>query len=564
MQLNSLTVYKNGSQLRQVKFRKGLNIIVDLGDSNSSTGNSVGKSTLSRLVDYIFLSDGEDIYSEPEFGNVIPDVYEFIVLNKIIVELEFQGFNKKRRTLSRSLEVKVKECNYYVDKTEVTLEKYTDILSSEIFGIFHSKPSIRHLANRFVRNNNRKMQNTVNMLNRYVKKDEYDEMYRFLYGFNNLDLLLERSLVKKEISQKKNNLTAYRTPHTEDVLYRLLRPVEEREQAAKQRIMNFDFSGTEAGNVNALKSIRDEISELVIKISNVESKISYSERSISRLMKSSVEFQGKELAEIYSDAGAALSSELKRSYLELTIFHDALIKNKHHLIERDLVKKREELNNLNALIELAYQREQEVFEKVKEPAVLDSIVTAMDELAKIKDELASVKSSISKIEDTKSEKELLEKRLKRIAVEITDLSSLFDKYLEMFNKHFSRISHIFYGESYKLKMADPSDKKSKIHIANKSPNSTGGKKKGEISAFDFAYIDFINESQLKRPTFIFHDSIEDVDKKQILSIFEYASEMNGQYIVALLRDKIADSDFSGILSKSKILELSEIDKFFKI
>ena len=40
--------------------------------------------------------------------------------------------------------------------------------------------------------------------------------------------------------------------------------------------------------------------------------------------------------------------------------------------------------------------------------------------------------------------------------------------------------------------------------------------------------------------------------------------MDGQYIVALLRDKISDSRFSSLIASSVVLELSDSDKFFKI
>ena len=101
-------------------------------------------------------------------------------------------------------------------------------------------------------------------------------------------------------------------------------------------------------------------------------------------------------------------------------------------------------------------------------------------------------------------------------------------------------------------------------IACISPNSTGGKKKGELSAFDLAYINFVNSTKLKRPTFVIHDSIEDVDVNQVFDIFQHASKVNGQYIVAMLSDKIDGEEFSLFKKNSVILELSETNKFLKI
>ncbi|EET8574245.1 DUF2326 domain-containing protein, partial [Escherichia coli] len=69
---------------------------------------------------------------------------------------------------------------------------------------------------------------------------------------------------------------------------------------------------------------------------------------------------------------------------------------------------------------------------------------------------------------------------------------------------------------------------------------------------------------LKRPTFVIHDSIEDVDVNQIRDIFFEANNINGQYIVSILSDKFSeDADMKMMMSNS-ILELSSTNKFFKV
>ena len=140
-----------------------------------------------------------------------------------------------------------------------------------------------------------------------------------------------------------------------------------------------------------------------------------------------------------------------------------------------------------------------------------------------------------------------------------------DNNVEKFNEYFGDLSKKFYGDRYIFDLEFDSEKeKCQFEVANISPNPTGGKKKGELSAFDLAYIEFVQEVKLKRPTFIIHDSIEDVDVNQVYDIFQKADQLNGQYIIALLSDKITDPKFSKFKAESTILELSENDKFFKI
>ncbi|EIG93916.1 PF10088 domain protein [Escherichia coli 97.0246] len=74
----------------------------------------------------------------------------------------------------------------------------------------------------------------------------------------------------------------------------------------------------------------------------------------------------------------------------------------------------------------------------------------------------------------------------------------------------------------------------------------------------------MDKIKLKRPTFVIHDSIEDVDVNQIRDIFFEANNINGQYIVSILSDKFSeDADMKMMMSNS-ILELSSTNKFFKV
>lgn len=97
-----------------------------------------------------------------------------------------------------------------------------------------------------------------------------------------------------------------------------------------------------------------------------------------------------------------------------------------------------------------------------------------------------------------------------------------------------------------------------------TPNSNGGKKKGEITAFDLAYINFVDKIKLKRARFVIHDSIEDVDINQIRDVFYAANKINGQYIVSVLSDKFSTEEDFKLIDENTILELSEDDKFFKV
>jgi len=67
MKIKYLRVSVDGVRIRDIGFRDGLNLVVNQRGVGR-TGNSIGKTTLARLVDYLFGGGVESIYIDEEFG----------------------------------------------------------------------------------------------------------------------------------------------------------------------------------------------------------------------------------------------------------------------------------------------------------------------------------------------------------------------------------------------------------------------------------------------------------------------------------------------------------------
>jgi uncharacterized protein YydD (DUF2326 family) len=565
MQLNKLVVYKNENIVREVIFKSGLNLIINSASGNAKTGNGVGKSTPSRLLDYIFMSTGEDIYTEPEFGRNIPEVFEYITANFIYIELAFRGHDGRDFRVGRTLTPNQKESVYYVGGETCEKSVYASLVSTQIFGQSKEKPTVRNLSHKFIRNTNEKMQNTTKFLHGNTKPDVYDQLYLFLFGFSGLDLLRDKAAINNKIKTKTKHLSAYRKPHRESALQKMINPLKIEEKEIQNKIDGFDFTGSEESDVRELVNIQGEISDVTVAYSKVKSRIEYIDKSILRLRENASSVDGRELSDIYQQAGISISGGLKRSYEDLVVFHNQVILNKVTLLSKDVEGYKEEAASIKQKADDLHTQESGVFKKMKEPDTLKSIGQIYNEQSSIKEQIASVDVLLKKIEETKESIESLENSKGKIIKEISNNTHQLDKNVEQFNKYFGELSKYFYGDRYIFDLEFDSEKeKCQFEVANISPNPTGGKKKGELSAFDLAYIEFVEEVKLKRPTFVVHDSIEDVDVNQVYDIFKKADQLNGQYIIALLSDKISDPKFSKFKAESTILELSENDKFFKI
>ena len=65
MYIKRLKITNNDGLIRDIQFHNGLNLIVDdtPSDTHTDTGNSVGKTTVLRLVDFCLGKDPKSIYT---------------------------------------------------------------------------------------------------------------------------------------------------------------------------------------------------------------------------------------------------------------------------------------------------------------------------------------------------------------------------------------------------------------------------------------------------------------------------------------------------------------------
>ena len=73
MKIKHLKVDVDGASIRDIKFHDGLNLVVNQRGVGR-TGNSIGKTTLARLVDYLFGGGVESIYIDEEFKKPNPEI----------------------------------------------------------------------------------------------------------------------------------------------------------------------------------------------------------------------------------------------------------------------------------------------------------------------------------------------------------------------------------------------------------------------------------------------------------------------------------------------------------
>ncbi|PNB31037.1 DUF2326 domain-containing protein, partial [Pseudomonas sp. FW305-131] len=90
MHLKSLKISSDDKIIREINFRKGINLIVDETPVSfgNETGNNVGKTTVLMLIDFCLGASPKHIYTDPENKKEEHKaVKEYLIKNEILITL---------------------------------------------------------------------------------------------------------------------------------------------------------------------------------------------------------------------------------------------------------------------------------------------------------------------------------------------------------------------------------------------------------------------------------------------------------------------------------------------
>ncbi len=185
MFLKSLTITSGPKLIREIEFHKGLNLIVDESEHHI-TGNSVGKTTVLKLVDFCLGANPKHIYVDHETKNTeYKLVKDYLIENKILITLVLTVDIEKgtediviqRNFLAR------KEIVRSINGDSLTEEEFDLRLSNILFPEhLANKPTFRQIISHNIRYKDESINNTLKTLDSYTSDAEYETLYLFLFG----------------------------------------------------------------------------------------------------------------------------------------------------------------------------------------------------------------------------------------------------------------------------------------------------------------------------------------------------------------------------------------------
>jgi uncharacterized protein YydD (DUF2326 family) len=565
MFLKQVIIQNKNSIIRDIHFHKGINLIVDetpVGSSQQATGNNVGKTTVLRLVDYCFGADGKNIYQDTEFNKQPNTTIEnFLKENEIIITVVLVDnidTSKKEVVIRKNFLSRNKKLQEINGENITNDKEFDKALKKEIFNTEVDKPTFRQIISKNIRDEKNKMTNIVKVLNSFASSEVYEALYLFWLGIST-DSHSEKERLSLEKKKEEGFQKRLKKEGELSLIEQQLILLNDKIEELNTRKNKFNLNENYSFDVDKLNDVKSKLNRCATELSRLEIRKDLIIESKEDLEQEYTQIDTSQIKSLYEKA-KSLISNIQVSFEDTVKFHNDLISEKLEYITKELPEIEQQIRKIKSEIMLLRKEEDLLTERLNKSALVEDFEKTILDLNKqfeLKGNLEEQKRLWIYSQEKLAN---IDKDLNEINQGIISKDSQIQNRITEFNKYFSVMSNRLYGETYLLS-SQKNEKGYELIVTNLEGNPSTGKKKGQIAAFDFAYIEFADRLEIECLHFIMHDQLETIHDNQLNTIVEVANSINGQYIVPILRDKIPSNID---ISEFEVLSLSQDDKLFKI
>ncbi|MUP37412.1 DUF2326 domain-containing protein [Labilibaculum euxinus] len=568
MFLKSLTISKGTSIIRDIEFRKGINLIVDRSEGKI-TGNSVGKTTVLKLIDFCFGAKAKNIWEDPENKKEIYAlVKDYLIDNEVLISLclteNLDDENASEIIIERNFLSAKSKVIRKVNGKQLLDDEFVPHLTGLLFPEHVTdKPTLRQIISHNIRYKDLSISNTLKTLDGYTSDAVYETLHLFLLGCefkqgNSKQELLEQ--IRQEDTFRKRLEKVQTKSAYETTLSLIESEIEELNIKKSSLNLNENFET----DLNSLNQLKYGINKLSSEISKLNIRKELINETLIELEASTSGIDTEQLNQIYQQATNVLG-KLQKSFEDMVNYHNNMISEKTKFISNELPSIESKIKKQNRELKNLLKKEAElslVISKSDSFEELEILIGELNEKYRLKGEYENI---IQQLNEVESNIKSYNKTLNSIDEELfsDDFELTVKTQLNKFNKHFTSVSELLYNEKYALKYDKIKNKKGQrlYKFSAFNTNFSSGKKQGEISCFDIAYTFFADDENIPCMHFILNDKKELMHDNQLVKIAELVNESEIQFVASILKDKLPDE-----LNKEEyfIVELSEDNKLFQI
>lgn len=568
MKIAELIVRKtvpNEQIIQDIKFRlTGLNLIVDnTSEEFKESGNSVGKSTAIKIIDLCLGAKSvNQLYYDSDTRSENLEVKDFLQENRVQAELILVDSKGKEYSIKRDLFSKGKR---YILDDKYSEKEFRCELKRLIFNSDEPKPTFRQLITKFVRIDNTSEERMIKFLPMMANNELYDTVYCFLFNIYDEKLLNDKDEIYNKLQECKKVIQTFeRSKSISSVSYL--------EQSLEVVNLGLEELTAKRDQLSYMEQYRDELDKkrkLSVKVGEIQGEMELIEfeidnikQSIANLAKDKADINLSNLSAIYNEAESFVP-DLQVKFEEMVDFHNKMIQNRIDFINTQLAERQSLLAEYSDKLQEVLKEKEKITIEVLDEGLLDELNVLNNKIEELLLKKGEITQSIHIIQEQEQKYEELDNQLKTFTSEMKN-DGIQEK-INQFNVFFTNYCDQLYGEKY-FAVYNKNWRKEKsfpLTIGSLNGNLGTGKKKAIIVAFDLAYMQYSIKMGIDAPRFVIHDKMENTHINQLKTIFNICNTIDGQYIIPILRERIDKID-QKYIEKSKILELSSNNKFFKI
>ena len=570
MFLKSLIIKKENENIRNIKFHKGLNLIIDEtpSDDTKATGNNIGKTTVLKLIDFCLGAKQSIIYSDTETKKEeYKLVKEFLQDNNVVIILtlveNLDDENSKKIVIERNF-LSGKKAIRLINGEYIKDKDFEKTLLSYIFPNHKAeKPTFRQIISHNIRYKDENINNTLKTLNSFSSDAEYETLYLFLLGCN-FDQGAKKQEILAKIKQEKiykDRLEKKQTKNAYEVALSILEnEIEELENKKNSLNINPNFEQ----DLERLNQVKYFLNRESSKVTNLKIRRDLINESKNEILENKSDIDLKQLRAIHEQATDKIDS-LQKTFDDLVHYHNNMVLKKVKFITEELPDLEKQIDTVEINIKKLLEEEKSLTEKIAKSdsfSQLEEIIATINEKYRQKGEYENIISQLTEAEENleqyNNELNVLDKKLFS-----DEFEENLKKQINIFNRYFSTVSNELYGERYALKYDKIINKNGQqlFKFSSFNTNLSSGKKQGEILCFDLAYTIFADEQNIPTLHFLLNDKKELMHDNQLIKVAEFLQDRDIQLVISILKDKLPNE-----LNKDKyfIVKLSQNNKLFKI
>lgn len=568
MFLKSLLISTPTKVIREINFHKGLNLIVDdTPNSETSTGNNVGKTTILKLIDFCLGRDGSVIYKDPENKREeYKIIKDFLINEKVIITLTLVDDIETPHTeveISRNF-LKRKEIICTINGEDVNVGELETKLMHTIFPSLNiSKPTFRQIIAHNIRYEDIRLNNTLDILNAFTKTEEYETLYLFLFGCD-YDEGRRREELIANIKSEEVYLKRLQRAHTKSAYKVALEDVGREIVKLEDKKSKLNINPQLDKDMSDLTAIKERLNSIGSQRNGLQIRRNIIQESIEGFKDQKFEYDLAQLQLIYQQA-SSLIPVLQHTFEEMVEYHNKMLANRIVFIESEIPNVEKQILALTKQFDELRLQEVALTEKITTSDTfeeLENIILALNKQYTLKGQYSSI---IEQIEEVEKDLKKYQQELSQIddGLFAEDFQAKVDSQLSKFNAIFADISDELYDERYAVKSDVVANRKGQRNykFSVMETNLSTGKKQGEISCFDIAYTIFADQEDIPCLHFILNDKKELMHDHQLITLADIANRENIQFVASILKDKLPEQ-----LQKEEfyVVELSESKKLFLI